>query len=78
MYFPFNDEGKRERIRQRAHEIFLRRSGDKGDPVSDWLQAEDEIHEEDARLQKGPARSLDRSTWGHITHPTGHDLENPT
>jgi hypothetical protein len=78
MYFPLHDEGKRERIRQRAHDIFLKRLGDKGDPVSDWLQAEDEIHEEDARQHKGPARSPDRSIWGQVTHPTGHDLENPT
>jgi hypothetical protein len=78
MYLPSHDEEKRERIRQRAHDIFLKRSGDGGDHVSDCLQAEIEIHEEYARQHKGPARSPDRSKWGHVTHPTGHDVENPT
>ena len=32
-----------ERIRARAHEIFLARKSGAGDPVSDWLQAEKEL-----------------------------------
>jgi len=32
-----------EHIRQRAHEIYLRRNGLPGNPVLDWLQAELEL-----------------------------------
>jgi hypothetical protein len=30
-------------IRNRAYEIYLRRGGQGGDPVADWLQAEREL-----------------------------------
>ena len=32
-----------ERIRQRAHEIYLQRGGQDGSEIEDWLQAEQEI-----------------------------------
>jgi len=32
-----------ERIRQRAHEIYLQRGGQHGSDVDDWLKAEQEI-----------------------------------
>jgi hypothetical protein len=32
-----------ERIRQRAHEIYLQRGGADGSDLADWLQAEAEI-----------------------------------
>lgn len=32
-----------EEIRQVAHDIFLRRGGLPGDPVVDWLEAENEL-----------------------------------
>jgi len=32
-----------ERIRQRAHEIYLERGGEDGSEMEDWLQAEQEI-----------------------------------
>ena len=32
-----------ERIRQRAHEIWLERGGQDGSDIDDWLQAEQEI-----------------------------------
>ena len=32
-----------ERIRQRAHEIYLERGGEDGSEMDDWLQAEQEI-----------------------------------
>ena len=32
-----------ERIRQRAHEIYLERDGTGGSALEDWLQAEQEI-----------------------------------
>jgi hypothetical protein len=35
-----------ERIRRRAHEIYLRRSDREGSPEQDWLQAEEEIRRE--------------------------------
>ena len=38
-----------ERIRVRAHEIYLRRGGTEGTPEQDWLQAELEIHREQAQ-----------------------------
>ena len=36
-----------ERIRQRAHEIYLRRDGQDGSEIGDWLQAEAEILADD-------------------------------
>jgi hypothetical protein len=39
-----------ERIRQRAHEMYLQRDGRDGSELDDWLQAEAEIQAED---QKG-------------------------
>ena len=36
-----------ERIRQRAHEIYLRRDGQEGSEIGDWLQAEAEILADD-------------------------------
>ena len=36
-----------ERIRVRAHEIYLQRNGAAGDEVEDWLQAESEIRSAD-------------------------------
>jgi hypothetical protein len=32
-----------ERIRQRAHDIYLERGGEDGSELDDWLQAEEEI-----------------------------------
>ena len=32
-----------ERIRERAHEIYLQRGGEDGSELDDWLQAEQEI-----------------------------------
>lgn len=34
-----------ERIRQRAHELYLARNGGSGSDLDDWLQAEEEIQE---------------------------------
>jgi hypothetical protein len=36
-----------ERIRQRAHEIYLERGGRDGSETDDWLQAEQEIRGEE-------------------------------
>jgi hypothetical protein len=32
-----------ERVRQRAHDIYLERGGEDGSEMDDWLQAEQEI-----------------------------------
>jgi hypothetical protein len=32
-----------QRIRERAHEIYLQRGGEDGSDLEDWLQAEEEI-----------------------------------
>lgn len=39
-------EVKPHLIRRRAYEIFLARNGGPGDHVSDWIQAEQELHRE--------------------------------
>jgi Protein of unknown function (DUF2934) len=70
--------GLYERIQKRAYEIFAQRRAEDGDETSDWLKAEDEVHEENARQQRGPARCPDRSKWGNLTQPSGHDVENST
>lgn len=40
---PDNDLPLEERVRRRAHELFVERSHQPGSGVEDWLQAEDEI-----------------------------------
>jgi hypothetical protein len=42
-----------ERIRIRAHEIYLERGGEDGNELDDWLEAEEEI------LGTEPARTRD-------------------
>jgi Protein of unknown function (DUF2934) len=37
-----------ERIRLRAHELYVDRGNESGSELDDWLQAEDEIAEEQA------------------------------
>jgi hypothetical protein len=37
-----------EEIARRAYEIFLRRGGDHGNDIEDWLQAERELSEEES------------------------------
>jgi hypothetical protein len=41
--FPPSPESPEERIRRRAHEIWLEREGQSGSAIIDWLQAEEEI-----------------------------------
>jgi hypothetical protein len=51
-----------ERIRMRAHEIFLQRNGEHGSDVDDWLQAEREV-------RGGEQRDIERSEGeGMIIH----------
>ena len=73
------DNDTSARIRERAHELFLKRgSATHGDAFSDWLRAEEEIHYEQATQHKGPAKTHDENKRGHVTHLNGHDFENAT
>jgi len=38
-----------ERIRERAHEIYLQRGGEDGGELDDWLQAEQEILDQEQK-----------------------------
>ena len=40
------DEELHKLIARRAHEMSINRNGDAGDPVSNWLKAEEEILDE--------------------------------
>jgi len=40
---PSKTLSREERIRQRAHELYLRRGNQPGSEIDDWLQAEEEI-----------------------------------
>jgi len=40
-------EPHEEQIRRRAYEIYLARGDAPGDPVADWLQAEQEVHDKE-------------------------------
>jgi len=72
---------REDAIRQRAYELFLQRREDRsGDPVSDWLQAEQELRQanEEHRRHVGPARIQDPRHIGYLCDANGHDIENPT
>lgn len=45
---PADSEPTEAEIRQRAHEIYLRRNGAPGNAVLDWLQAEVELRDRKA------------------------------
>lgn len=52
QYYQYHETPKdisstEERIRQRAHELYLKRAGREGSELDDWLQAEGEIQEQD-------------------------------
>ena len=40
---------REDRIRDLAHEYYEAREGVEGDPVQDWLRAEEEVDREDAK-----------------------------
>ena len=65
------------RIRERAYLLFLARGAAPGNSEADWLQAEQEIREEEKRRHLGPARLPDSRHHGKITDESGCDLENP-
>jgi hypothetical protein len=45
---PAADSTLEDRIRSRAHELYLERGGKPGTDLDDWLQAEAETRREDA------------------------------
>ena len=53
-----------QRIAARAHEIYEARHGGPGDDVSDWLQAERELHAITGRFAPQPQPKAPRSTGG--------------
>jgi hypothetical protein len=51
----------KERIEARAYEIYLQRRGEDGNPLGDWLQAEQELGDQFDALSPNEAESLDAS-----------------
>lgn len=49
-----------ERIRRRAFEVFLARAGGPGDALSDWLEAERQVHAADIRRSRDDLRASQR------------------
>ena len=49
-----DDHPLEERIRRRAHELYVLRGNESGSDVDDWLQAEAEIHQQEEQ-RKGRA-----------------------
>ncbi|MEI7657917.1 MAG: DUF2934 domain-containing protein [Phycisphaerae bacterium] len=53
-------ESLHDRIRRRAFELFLARCGGSGDALSDWLEAERQVHAADVRRPREDARASQR------------------
>ena len=65
-----------QQIRHRAHEIFQerRRTGRKGDALSDWLEAEQEVHSrrisvQSTILRRHPTPTIPLNPRGFRSHP---------
>jgi hypothetical protein len=71
------DEWKTTKIRERAYQLFLQRGSAPGDPVRDWLIAEQQLRDEESP-HRGPARIHDVRHHGKLTDANGCDIENPT
>ena len=50
-----------EKIRRRAHEIYLSRGENEGSAEEDWFRAEAEIREQEQREQAPPSRRRARA-----------------
>ena len=50
-----------ERIRRRAHELYVERGNQSGSELDDWLQAEEQIQQ--AQEEAIPHTGLERSEW---------------
>ena len=71
------DEWRASKIRERAYELFLQRGSAPGDPLHDWLNAEEQVREEEHH-HRGPARIQDVRHHGRLTDADGCDFDNPT
>jgi hypothetical protein len=71
------DEWRTSKVRERAYELFLQRGSTPGDPLHDWLKAEEQVREEEGH-HRGPARIRDVRHHGRLTDADGCDIENPT
>ena len=71
------DDMTATKVRERAYELFLQRGTAPGDPLHDWLKAEEQLREEEHH-HRGPARIRDVRHHGKLTDHDGCDLENPT
>ena len=71
------DDRETTKVRERAYELFLQRGSAPGDPVHDWLKAEEEVRDEELH-HRGPARMHDVRHHGKLTNADGCDIENPT
>jgi Protein of unknown function (DUF2934) len=69
-------EGRVQRVRERAYEIYRSRDPNESSPEEDWWRAEQEIErEEEIRV---PSR-MERARWSELTLTAhGKDIENPT
>ncbi|HEX4004009.1 MAG TPA: DUF2934 domain-containing protein [Candidatus Acidoferrales bacterium] len=64
-----------EEIEQRAHEIYLRRGGQHGQDVDDWLAAEAELNEErQTATESAPAKSRSATAGSMPGFSTGRGL----
>lgn len=50
-----------DRIRHRAHELYLKRGAGPGSPLEDWLRAEEEIQHEDNVVDEASEESFPAS-----------------
>ena len=48
----------KERIEERAYEIFLKNETKNGYPINDWLKAEKEIMKEEKKKQKKKSKKV--------------------
>ncbi len=53
--------GLEDRIRRRAHELYLKRGQQPGSALEDWLRAEDEIRREDDVVDEASEESFPAS-----------------
>jgi hypothetical protein len=64
-----------EEIEQRAHEIYLRRGGQQGQDVDDWLTAEGELNKErQTAAENAPAKSRTATAGSAPGFSTGTSL----
>jgi len=65
-----------QEIEERAHEIYLRRGGENGQDVDDWLKAEAELKNErqaavESAAESLPSKSRTATAGGSVAFGTG-------